>query len=229
VTFTPTDSDNYTSASATVSLAVSKAPLTVRADDKTSVLGAPLPALTANYSGFVNGDSAASLDNAVTLSTSATGGAVGSFAIVPAGAADANYAITFVNGTLTVAYVSGGACLGQPGHQILDPINASGASVFNAGRTVPAKFRVCDANGASVGAAGTVSSFRLTQVLAGTAMTPVDQSVDSTSSFDTFRWDPIAQQWIFNISTKELAPNRTYVFRISLNDGSAIDFRFGLR
>jgi hypothetical protein len=36
-------------------------------------------------------------------------------------------------------------------------------------------------------------------------------------------------QWIFNISTKNDNAGSTYFFRIFLNDGTNIDFDFGLR
>jgi len=45
---------------------------------------------------------------------------------------------------------AGTSCLGSPGHQILAPIRADGTRTFEAGNHVPAKFRVCDANGVSV-------------------------------------------------------------------------------
>jgi hypothetical protein len=59
--------------------------------------------LTATYSGFVNGDTAASLTTAVTLSTTATAASpVGTYPITASGAVDTNYAISYVAGTLTV-------------------------------------------------------------------------------------------------------------------------------
>src|SRR5436190_24144353 len=48
-------------------------------------------------------------------------------------------------------HYSTGACLGQPGHVVLQPVNGDDSSVFRSGTTVPVKFRVCDANGVSVG------------------------------------------------------------------------------
>jgi len=93
---------------------------------------------------------------------------------------------------------------------------------------VPAKFRVCNANGISIGTAGVVSSVALAQILNGTTA-DVDESVSSTSSDTSFRWDPSAQQWIFNISTTNLPAGQTYLYRIQLNDGSSINFRFGLK
>jgi hypothetical protein len=83
---------------------VARAALTIRADDKAMVAGSALPALTATYTGFVNGDTAASLDTPVSLSTTATSAsAAGDYPIVAAGAADSNYTITFANGTLRIS------------------------------------------------------------------------------------------------------------------------------
>jgi hypothetical protein len=50
-----------------------------------------------------------------------------------------------------------------------------------------------------------------------------------TAADTAFRWDAANQQWIFNISTKSLAAGNTYVYTITLNDGSSIIFQFGLR
>ena len=44
-------------------LTVTPAALTITADNQTKVYGAALPTLTASYSGFVNGDTSASLDH----------------------------------------------------------------------------------------------------------------------------------------------------------------------
>jgi HYR domain-containing protein/surface protein with Ig-like domain len=128
---------------------------------------------------------------------------------------------------------AGGTCGGVPTHAILQPIDADGSSVFKQGSTVPAKFRVCDAQGTSVGptasASTVVSNFRLIQVINGLVPTQVDEAVDSGTPDSAFRWDSTDQQWIFNISTKNLGANRTYVYQITLNDGTAIEFQFGLR
>ena len=118
---------------------------------------------------------------------------------------------------------------GDAGHVIRQPINTGGDSVFKQGSTVPAKFRVCDANGVSIGTPGVVASFKNTQVISGTIIDYIDESVDSTTPDTAFRWDPTDKQWIFNISTKPLKANKTYVYVITLNDGSTIQFQFGLK
>jgi len=53
--------------------------------------------------------------------------------------------------------------------------------------------------------------------------------VDSTTPDTAFRWSSSDQQWIFNISTKSLTANMTYYYRITLNDGSTIEFHYGLK
>lgn len=135
-------------------------------------------------------------------------------------------ATTFV---VKVQYLVGGSCLGSPSHAILQPINFDNTSVFKQGSTVPAKFRVCDANGNSIGTPGVVTSFKLAKAQSGTIVNTIDEAVDSTTPDTAFRWDPTAQQWIFNINTKSLKANFTYFYDIALNDGTHILFQFGLK
>src|SRR5207302_185557 len=86
-------------------LTVTQAGLNITADNQTKVYGAALPALTASYSGFVNGDTVASLSTAPTISTAATAAShvAGSpYSISVSGAVDTDYNIGYVAGTLTV-------------------------------------------------------------------------------------------------------------------------------
>jgi hypothetical protein len=135
---------------------------------------------------------------------------------------------TNTSASYSVLYRTGDMCLGSPEHQILQPINNDGSSVFKQKSTVPAKFRVCDYYGTSIGTPGVVSSFRLIQISNGT-VSSVDEAVDSTTPDTAFRWSPDGQQWIFNINTKSLGAGKTYVYLITLNDGSTIQFQFGLK
>ena len=84
-------------------LSIIIAPLTVTAQNQTKVYGAALPVFTASYAGFVNGDDPSDLDTAVSLGSAATAAStVGTYSITCSGAADANYTVTFVTGTLLV-------------------------------------------------------------------------------------------------------------------------------
>ncbi len=103
VTFTPADTTLFAQVSALAKIDVKPAPLTIRADNKRKLVGTPNPPLTATYEGFVNGDTEASLDTPVVLTTTATENSpVGLYPIIASGASDANYTITFVDGVLTV-------------------------------------------------------------------------------------------------------------------------------
>lgn len=127
-----------------------------------------------------------------------------------------------------VNYLGAGAACGGAGHVILQPINVDGTSVFKKGSTVPAKFRVFDANCNSIGSAGVVTGFVL--MYAGSSSNaPVNETVDSTTPDTVFRWSPTDQQWIFNINTKNLTAGQKYFYRVTLNDSSYIDFAFSLK
>lgn len=98
------DSD-YDVSGGSADLDVSPAPLTITAKNQTKIYGAALPTLTASYSGFVNGDTVASLTASPTITTAATAGShvAGSpYAITASGAVDPDYTITYVHGSLTV-------------------------------------------------------------------------------------------------------------------------------
>ena len=103
VTFTPSDPSNYSGGSTSRTLTVLRAPLAIAATNTAKPFGAPLPAFSVSAVGLVNGDSMASLAGPLTITTPATASSpVGSYPIVPQGLSSANYAITFVNGALTV-------------------------------------------------------------------------------------------------------------------------------
>jgi hypothetical protein len=221
---------NYIVTSTNGVLTVNKAPLTVTANNQTKVLHAANPALTATYSGFVLGQTPASLTGTLTCTTTSTTlTAVGNFPITCSGQTSTNYAITFVPGTLSVLYASGGLCKGAAGHAILAPILAAGTSSFLQGTTVPARFRVCDANGVSQGTPGVVASFFLVKIITGTATTTVHQVPLGAPGF-VFNTSPAQLRWEFNsITTSNLPKGSTYGYQIGLNDGTSITFQFAVR
>ena len=102
-TFTPDNLFAFEGTSATVSLTILPAPLTIRARDVERPFGDENPVLGFDYVGFVNGDSSTAIDQRPTISTTATKESTpGTYPIVLANATDANYTITLSNGTLTV-------------------------------------------------------------------------------------------------------------------------------
>jgi hypothetical protein len=169
-------------------------------------------------------------------------------AAVPLSASDdAQFAVTTSEvGALTIAAVYGGdanfegssspaivehveyepagtLCDGEAGHQVLPPLRPSDAVTFQRGRTVPVKFRVCDANGVSMNPPAVVSDFyEIRDDGAGRA------AVRSTTPQSAFRWDATDRQWIFNVDTSALTSG-VHRFAIALNDGTEIAFAFALK
>src|SRR5205823_1762278 len=94
---------DYTIGYVVGTLMVNAAALTITADDKAKTYGATNPALTVSYSGFVNGDTVASLTTPPSVTTTATGAShAGTYSITASGAVTADYTIGYVPGTLTV-------------------------------------------------------------------------------------------------------------------------------
>ncbi len=96
---------NYTIGYVAGSVAVTPAPLTITASSQTMTYGSSPPAVTPEYSGFKNGDSASSLTTQPTCSTTATNSSSVSgspYSSSCSGAADPNYTIGYVAGSTTV-------------------------------------------------------------------------------------------------------------------------------
>ncbi len=96
VTFTPTDTTDYTTVTGSVNVTVNPAPLTITAANATMTYGGTLPSVTSTIAGLVNGDTSTTL-GAITCSASTT-----TLKTTCSGAVDANYAITYASGTLTI-------------------------------------------------------------------------------------------------------------------------------
>lgn len=214
---------SFLASTGNLTLAVARASLTITANNATKILDAPNPSPFGwTPSGFVNGDNATILTaNPTCLTPATTTSPVGSYVITCSGAAAGNYTFAYVAGTLKIQYST------SIGHVIQPPINADGTSVLKQGRVVPAKFDVYDANGVPISTPGVVSSFFLTAIVSGTVTTSVEDVVDTNNPDTAFRWD--GQEWIFNITTGNLSAGSTYIYTITLNDGSTIVFQYGLR
>ena len=102
VLFTPMDTTDYSTATQTVSLLVSNAPLSVSANNTNRVFGQTNPVFTGTLTGIVNGDN---ITAAYTCAATASS-PVGTYPIVPVfndpNGRLVNYAVTTNDGTLTV-------------------------------------------------------------------------------------------------------------------------------
>lgn len=105
-------------------LGVTKALLTVTADDQSRVYGEANPAFTGVITGYKLGETIAVLDTAPGYATAATNSSdAGTYAIAGSGGADGNYSFTYVNGTLTITKADLNVTLAQSGYS-----RAQGAS-----------------------------------------------------------------------------------------------------
>ncbi len=96
---------NYTISYVNGSVTVTARSLTITASSGSFTYGGTVPAIAASYSGFVNGDTSASLTTQPTCTTTATSSSPASPPTYPSscsGAADSNYTISYVNGSVTV-------------------------------------------------------------------------------------------------------------------------------
>ena len=112
---------NYTISYTAGNLVVNPAALTVMADSQTITYGATVPAATASYSGFVNGDTSASLTTQPTLSSALSG-------IQNAGTYNGNYTASgAVDSNYTISYVAGNLLI-NPATLVLMTVTANDAS-----------------------------------------------------------------------------------------------------
>lgn len=100
--FLPTQSELYLSVSGQLQVQVNPAPLTVSANDQSRTYGAANPDFTLSYSGFVNGEDASAITPPVAATTADATSSVGDYAITLSGASADNYALTLVEGKLSV-------------------------------------------------------------------------------------------------------------------------------
>jgi hypothetical protein len=89
-------------------LTVASAPLTITANNLSKTYGAALPALTATYTGFINGDGVEGLVARPVLAITASAGSPvlpGGYAIIASGASDPDYTISYQSGTLLIPWL----------------------------------------------------------------------------------------------------------------------------
>ena len=128
-------SSNYTIAYGNGSLTVNPAKLTIVATDRAMTYGGSQPALSWSAN-FVNGDTTATMStspNAAPMcSTAAASGPAGTYSIACSGAADSDYTISYLNGTLTVNRASTSTALATSSN----PTASGSAVIFTATMSV---------------------------------------------------------------------------------------------
>jgi hypothetical protein len=210
VSFAPNNAANYNSATASVTIDVKQAPLTITVNNVIKPLGAPNPAFTVTYSGFVAGQGADVLAGTLSFATSATVSSPGgNYPITPSGVTSSNYQISFVSGTLSVAYG-------------VNPLYDMTKAVMS-GSTIPIKLQLTDVNGINMSSANiVVHAVSIMRVSANTTETLADSGNANPDS--NFRYDStlgVTGGYIFNLSTIDYPPG-TFVLSFIVGNGTVI-------
>ena len=185
ITVSGASNANYSISYINGTLTVTPADLTISALSTNKVYGAPVPVLTAIYSGFVNGDTETNLDSPAQLTTQAdAASAVGPYPITVSGATSTNYSITFQEGVLTIekaaltGIVSSTQNPATPGQEVTFSF---GLSAVAPGAGTPAgtvQFKIDGANAGSGLLANSVASFSTSGLSVGTHVVRAEYSGD---------------------------------------------------
>ena len=132
---------------------------------------------------------------------------------------------TTITGTYTVTYRFDGFL--QPINDTAHQVGVS-TSMFKAGSTVPVKFQLKNAAGQAVQAASAPDW--ITPVKGSATSAPVNETAYAASpdSGSDYRYDPTAQQWIYNWKTGSTAGNYWRI-GVTLDDGQTYYVNIGLR
>ena len=231
---------NYSITNNGANFTINPATLTITATNRSKVFAATYapdttsPSVDFSVNGLVTGDSVTSITLTCAGYPAAALPQPMGYTITPSGAVGTglgNYNIGYVTGTLTFGY---GTCTGPngPGGVILQPIDADGSSIFpKAGRTVPVKFTVCDANGNPISNpnavfAGTGGALTMLSAVRGQIPNP-DETAFNDIPDVAFRYS--SGIWIFNMATSNLQSDYTYTFRINLANGQGITFLIAIK
>lgn len=207
-------------------------PLTVTADNKSIIFGAPIPPLTNTISGFVGGDTATSNDiigSATCATTANILSPVGTYPITcTAGTLSSDHYgfTTFTPGALKVLYRFDGFL--QPINDTAHQIGQS-LSVFKAGSTIPVKLQLKKADGTPIQAA--ISPQWLSPQKGSAMSASVDETsyTDAASTGSNFMWDATTKQYTYNWNTKGFSSGYWYKVSVKLNDGTTQLVTVGLR
>jgi hypothetical protein len=198
--------------SLTQHITVNQAPLTVTATSLNMIYGASVPALTANYSGWVSTadeNSSTVVTGAPSLSTSATSASnAGTYliTITQGNLASTDYSFTFVNGTMTVT--------GTTAQSITFPALSAvsyGQTPITLGASASSNLAVTYT---VVSGPGTISGSTLTITGAGTIVITASQNGNDTYAGAT----PMTQSLIVNPAPLTVtAPTLSYTYGTVIN------------
>jgi hypothetical protein len=111
---------------------------------------------------------------------------------------------------------------------MLAPVNSDGSSIFQQKSTIPLKFRITNCRGFNVTTA--VATFEIlpyASQIVGTVLNSPNKVIPDVGN--TYYYDVRGSQYMFNLGTKALAGNASYIIRTHLDDGSVHDVIISLK
>ena len=213
-----TGNGNYNNQSSGAAIVITKAMLTVTADNQTIIFGQPLPTFTFQYSGFVGGEDAGVIDVAPTCGVGSIP-MYGTYPIVCSGGLDNNYDFTYKNGTLTVE--------AWKLYGFYKPVDMGGVlNIVKGGSTVPLKFEVF-AGSTELMDVSAVKSLTYTQIACDYSA-PQDEIETTATGGTVLRYDTTGGQFIYNWKTPTGA-GKCYRVTMTTLDGSSLVAFFKLK
>jgi uncharacterized repeat protein (TIGR01451 family) len=167
-------SPNYTISYSDAEVTVTPAPLMITASSGAMTYGGTPPVITPAYSGFVNGDGPSSLSSAPTCSATATSSPVGTYPSSCTGAADPNYAISYVSGQVSVGQAAQSISITAPATRVAGKsatVNAAGGGSGN-----PVVFSVDPASGTGVCTVSGTNGATVNYAAAGSCVIDANQA-----------------------------------------------------
>src|SRR4051812_43780358 len=227
---------NYTITSNTAAFAITKAPLSVTANNASRVYNTPNPALSGTLTGVIAGDGI----TASYSTTAVTSSVVGSYPIVPALADPngklANYTVTSANGTLSVTpLVPTVTFTGAPASAVYRSAFTVAASTNSSAAAIVTASGACSISGTTVtmtsgtGACALTASWTsdanytsatATQSTAATKATPVTTTMVSSATSTNYG-QLVTLTATINGIAGGAAPSGTATFNDAINGGAA--------
>jgi hypothetical protein len=214
---------NYTLTYVGANLTITKATLTVTADNKAKFFGAADPVFTFTYAGFKFSDTASVVDTPPTCTVTVAHTVVGTYPIVCSGGVDNNYSFLYVNGTLTV--------MKWTLYGFYQPVDMPTPTtlVYNTvkgGSTVPLKFEIF-AGPTELTDVADVES--LTYAQTNCSATAIADDIETLATGGTvLRYDSTGGQFIFNWKTP-VGAGKCYRVTMTAIDNSSLAAYFKMK
>ena len=219
ITVSGAAASNYNIGYSAGTLTVVPASLVITANNQTKVINTANPALTITYSGFVNGDTNTSLTTQPSISTTATiSSGVGTYPITVSGAASPKYAITYVQGTLTVTASTNANLVGlSVSSGVLSPVFSQALTAYSVSVANSVTSISVTPTTADPGAIVTVNG---TSVQSGIASNNIPLTVGSNTISTTVTAQDGVTQINYTITVTRAASSNASLSNLSISNGS---------